>query len=238
MTQSPTCGELPTLTLQGRRVNDDVTVNPVTLGFGDVDCATPSGVQQTITISNYGSQDVPFTVSTAAGSWCSVEPKTGTVPKGKNGSTGTTTLTVTLKPPNGALGNRQESLTIDVAGPQAKQTTVSVIARSVGAVLAIKPLTLSDFAPPKGKSFSVTNTGNAFTYVHHESSVPSFSLSSKDTALFPGLATNVTVKYVGGPGAAGSATITTTQRETPPVSFFPKSASLCSPAPVVNVKRN
>ena len=235
-TQSPTCGELPTLTLKGTRVNQDVTVNPVSLDFGDVDCASAGGATRTITVSNYGGASAALAVSTPGSSWFDVSAGAPSVPPASGDKPGTTPITVTLKPVGATFGTHSDPIVVEVTGPETKTTTVTATVKSVGAVLAISPLTLSGFAPDGTKSFGVRNTGNGFVYVRHTSSnTGAFKIDNgtSETPLAPGsiFALNVDVTFVAEAAGTHQAQITTTRIGSPPL--YPRSGNLCEPAPVV-----
>jgi hypothetical protein len=231
-TQSPTCGELPTLTLSGTRVNTEVTVNPISLGFGSVGCGV-GGATKTVTISNFSNMPASFTAAAPAISWFTVDPASGTVPREMMGVPGTATVTVTLKPVP-TFGNRTDAIDIIVAEP-AKTTTVLASVMGKGAVLSISPMTLSGFAPDETKSYLVRNVGNDFIYVRNTSSDGAFTVDGT-TALFPDnpFGFGVGVKFVAQGSGTHNATITTMRISSPPF-VLPESGTFCEAPGVVNV---
>ncbi|MDF2693551.1 MAG: hypothetical protein K0S65_1934 [Labilithrix sp.] len=228
MTQTPTCGALPALTLKGQRVNQDVTVNPAALDFDEVDCNSASGGSRTITVTNFGGGDVSFNTSTTPSSWFTVSPSSGTVPKAKGPDPGTAPITVTLKPLTGPIGDHEDPITIDIGGPQPKITNVVAKLKSVGAVLSIQPTTLDGFTPDQTRSFSVRNDGNKFITARHTSSnTGAFAITGGSTTLlFPGviIPLSVSVKFVAQTSGQHSSNITTARES---------GAQLCSPPATV-----
>ncbi len=239
--QQPTCGALPKLTLKGTRVNQDVTINPASVDFGDVDCLSTGGATRTITVSNFGGDVANFEIAQPADSWFEVttENATTTVPKASGATPGTVTITVKLKVVGSTIGNHAEAISVKVTKPTPeKTTTVTATVKSVGGVLDISPLTLSGFSAGGTKSFYVRNVGNKFVYVRHTSSNPTaFTVSDRTehSALDPGvfLPFNVDVKFVAAGSGSYLADIVTEKATSPPL--YPSSGNLCLPAPVVKV---
>ncbi len=238
-TQEPTCGALPKLTLEGTRVNQDVTVNPASLDFGEVGCQTAGGATRTITVSNYGPSPADFTVSTSPTSWFEVSTDATSVPKATGGTPGTRTITVKLKPVGSAIGDHAEPIEVNVTTlVPPKKTTVTASVKSVGAVLTISPAALNGFANDQTRPFTVKNTGNKFVYVRHTSSnTGAFAIvnNSNESALTPGafFPTSVDVKFVAQANGTHSADIVTARINSP--LLFPESANLCEPPAVVKV---
>ena len=233
-TQEPTCGALPQLTLEGTRVNQDVTVNPVSLAFGDVDCQSGGGATKTITISNYGNMPVDFNVSTPPSSWFDVTPGGPSVPKANGNTPGQQTITVKLKPVGSTIGNHTDPVEVAIMGPAPKTTTVTATVRSVGGILSISPTTLSGFGEGTTKSFTIRNTGNKFIYARHTSSNAGAFAVDGTSALTPGLPLPVNVKFVAQQSGTHQADITTTRTSSPPI-ILPESGNLCEPPAVVKV---
>ncbi len=234
-TEMPTCGALPKLTLKGTRVNQDVTVNPVLLDFGEVDCSSAGGATKTLSISNYSGALVPFTVSTASTRY-SVNPPSGAVPAANGTTPGKVDVVVRLEAVGAALDTYNDTIEVATSGPQARKTTVALSVKTVGAMVSVQPTTLTGFGGDAIESFTVKNTGNKFIYLQHTSSdSSSFTLvnNSDNTPLYPGISLGVSVKFVAQGSGQRSATITTTRRDTPVLSLFPSSAALCEPAAVV-----
>jgi hypothetical protein len=232
-TQTPMCGAVPSLTLKGQRVNQDVTVSPVSLDFGTVDCTAVGGVTRTVTISNFGGTDVPFTTSTPANSWFTVSPG-GTVPRKTGPNAGVANVIVTLKPVGGAIGDHTDAISIAVAGPQPKVTTITAAVKSEGAILTVQPTTLDGFAPNQTRSFTIRNDGNKSIYVRNTSSNPgAFSIvNNSDSFWVTGelpIPMSVSVKFVAQAQGQHTSTITTT-RGTP---LLGDSAQLCASPAVV-----
>lgn len=238
-TETPTCGALPKLTLKGTRVNQDVTVNPVLLNFGDVDCSSAGGATKTISISNYSGGLVPFTVSTASTRY-SVAPPSGTVPAANGSTPGKVDVVVTLKAVGAALDTYNDTIEVETSGPQARKTSVAISLKTVGATVSVQPTTLTGFGGDEIESFTVKNTGNKFIYLQHASSDSNaFRLvnNSDNSPLYPGISLSVSVKSVAQGSGPHSATVTTTRRDTPVLSLFPSSAVLCEPAAVVTANK-
>jgi len=236
-TQVPTCGELPKLTLRGTSVNQDVTVNPVSLDFGEVDCVSPGGATKTITVSNYASAPATFTVSAPPASWFTVAADDTTVPAANGTTPSTRTITVALKPVGADIGSHAEPIAIDVTSPISKQTTVTASVKSVGGVIVAVPKTLSGFRPDDTRSFGVRNTGNKYVYVRHVSSNPdAFAVTSStdETALSPGvpLFVSVDVQFVSQTNGSHQAQIKS-EKTTPPL-LIPAGGNVCR-AEVVDV---
>lgn len=237
-TQEPTCGALPKLTLEGTRVNQDVTVNPVSLDFGEVDCQSAGGATRTITVSNYATNmPAEFAVTTPPNSWFEVSADSTSVPPANGAEPGKRTITVKLKAVGSAMGNHSDPIEVDVKSPvPGKKTTATASVKSVGGVLSISPVTLSGFSMDQTRSFGVRNTGNKFVYVRHTSSnTNAFTIVNGTSAspLTPGsfLPLNVDVKFVAQAAGTYQADITTERGNAPPP--FPQSGNLCEPAPVV-----
>ncbi|MBX3207379.1 MAG: choice-of-anchor D domain-containing protein [Labilithrix sp.] len=233
-TETPTCGAPPKLTLKGKRVNEDVTVNPVSINFNDVDCGS-GGMTRTIVISNFSATAVPFEATTNADARYALSVTSGSVPAASGGTEGKTSIVVTLKPVND-LGPHADKVDIKVSpvGGE-KTTTVSVAMRTVGGLLVIDPAERS-FGPGDTKSFTVKNVGNKFIYGRHASSNTSaFQIvnNTSEGPLFPDIARRVDVKFVASPDGAHSARVDTTRINTPPQYslIYPSSGQLCATAP-------
>lgn len=238
-TQEPTCGALPTVTLKGTRVNQDVTVNPASLDFGEVDCMSAGGAARIITVSNYGNGPADFTATAPSDSWFEVTQESPNVPKANGGEPSTRTVTVKLKPVGATIGGHSEAIEVKVTNPKPeKTTTVTATVKSVGGVIDIVPTTLSGFAPGGTKSFGIKNTGNKYVYVRHTSSNPSSFVVTDDTnetALLPGSIFYIArdVKFVGRTAGTHQADIVTEKGSPPPLT--PSSGNLCGAVPVVKV---
>ncbi len=237
-TQEPTCGELPKLTVQGTRVNQDVTVNPVALDFGEVPCVSAGGATKTITVSNYANVAASFTVSAAASAWFDVAADALTVPPANGSTPSTRTITVTLKPVGQGIGSHVDPIEIDVTSPNPKKTTATATVKSVGGIIEASPLTLSGFRPDQSKrSFAVRNTGNKYVYVRHFSTNANafvVSGSTDETPLTAGaiLPVSVEVNFVAQGNGAHQADIIT-EKTDPPI-LVPAGGNVCS-AQIVKV---
>ncbi|MCW5833050.1 MAG: choice-of-anchor D domain-containing protein [Labilithrix sp.] len=237
-TETPTCGARPTLTLRGTRVNDDVTVNPVLVDFGDVACGS-TGATKTFTISNYSASPVSYTVKNDADARYVVTPTAGTVPPAAGSNAGTTTVTVTRKPPGAAIETYSDAIEVSfVGGADVKTTSVELKSKTVGAVLEVQPTALTNFGGGETKTFNVKNVGNKFVFLRHTSSnssafeIPS---ESRETPLQPGAAANVKVRFAASGNGQHNANVTTTRTSTPFLlqAIYPSSGQLCEPAPTV-----
>ena len=237
-TQVPTCGEVPKLTLRGTSVNQDVTVNPVSLDFGDVDCVSPGGASKTITVSNYATTPATFTVSAPPTSWFSVAASDMTVAPATGNAPATQTITVTLKPVGTDIGSHAEPIEIDVTGAIAKKTTVTANVKSVGGIIEVVPKMLDNFRPDQAtRSFGVRNVGNKYVYVRHVSSNPdafAVSSSTNQNALSTGIPifVSVDVNFVAQANGSHQADITT-EKTNPPFPI-PAGGNVCR-AEVVKV---
>jgi hypothetical protein len=241
-TQMPTCNAAPTLTLKGQRVNQAVTVNPGTIGFGEIDCNTASAnAPKTITVSNFS----PNTVATfnvalkdGADAWLVVNPASGSVNPAAGATPGTAPVTVNLKPIGSVPGDLTGSIQITTAGPETGTKTVIASLRVKGALLEITPAALSGFTAGQTKQFTVKNTGNDFIYLRHSSSSTAFVIANgtDETPLYPPgdffpNALKVDVKLNTAGTGTHAAEITTVR--TSSGLFFPTSGRLCNVPTVV-----
>ncbi|HVH44494.1 MAG TPA: choice-of-anchor D domain-containing protein [Labilithrix sp.] len=238
-TTGPACGQLPTVTLKGTRVNQDVTINPASINFGEVDCLSAGGATKAITISNYANIPFSFDASTPTVSWYSIAPAKGTVPAASGNEPGTIEISVTLKPLGADIGDHSEPIQVNVASPQPKTTTVTATVKSVGAILTIEPTSYLSFTNDQTRTFKVRNVGNKFVYTKHTSSSPgAFAVvnGTNDNAIYPGsiFPSDVDVKFVAQQDGRHSAEITTTRANS--VGFYPVSGTICQPPPVITVR--
>lgn len=238
ITRQAVCGELPRVTVRGVRVNQEVTVNPASIDFGDVDCLSAGGATRSITISNYATVPAVFAVTSGAGSRFSASPSKATVPPATNGIPGAVDVVVTLLPTGSSIGDHAEPLQIDVTTPESRLSTVTAKVRNVGAKLVIEPTRLARYSRDQKKSFTVKNVGNKFVFVRHDSSSPKvFSLvgDSDESALYANAPFPATVEVRLGVSGDHSAEITTTRRDTPGFTFYPASGTICEPPAIVSV---
>lgn len=239
-TETPTCGALPKLSLQGRRVNDDVTVNPVLLDFGNVDCGSAGGPTRTLTISNYSTSAVNYTATTAADARYVLGSAAGVVPPALGNTPGTVTLNVTRRPPGTTLAEHSDTLDVSfLAGGNTKTTSVALTTKTVGAMLAIQPTALANFGTDETKTFRVTNDGNRFVFLRHTSSnAVAFVIpdETRETPLQPGASATVKVRFAAATAGQHSSTVTTNRITTPLLlqPFYPSSGQLCEAAPTVS----
>jgi hypothetical protein len=177
---TPMCEAPPAIVLRATRVNTDVTVNPLTIAFGDVSCnsaATP----RTVTVTNYSNQSAQFTVALPGGeaSWFTVSTPGGSVPKATGGTPGTTTFTIGLKP-GADLTPHSESVNVTITTPNQGTKAITASVQFRGAVLNATPLSGQAFplvftASNQTRSYVLQNVGNAGIRVRAGSTSPSFT---------------------------------------------------------------
>jgi hypothetical protein len=244
------CTDLPTVTLNGARVNQDATISPTAINFGEVDCDSPGGASQNITISNYADGSRSATIGPlAAGSRFSLSETNVTVPPQKDPNTpGTKVVTVTqnaIQDQTAAdLKAYSEDIKIHVDGvgatPLPRDVTIAATLTSVGAVVGIAP-TVRTFSTIGGstdtESVTINNTGTKFIYLHHVITGPGAgTFSTGDDAVFPGLPATFKINFSASSDGTYAATITTSRADSPFLSILPTSSHLCNaPAPDVDV---
>jgi hypothetical protein len=174
---TPMCEGAPSVVLRATRVNTDVTVNPLTIAFGDVSCNT-AAPPRTVTITNYSSQIAQFTVSLPGGdaSWFTVSTTGGSVPRTTGGTPGTSTFTIGLKP-GGDLSPHSESVIVSITSPDQSTKSITASVQFRGAILSVTPLSGQSFpltftAANQTRSYVMQNVGNAGIRVRAATTAP------------------------------------------------------------------
>lgn len=224
VTDKPTCGPPPKLTVKGARVNLDVLVSPLTAGFGDVPCNSGPGFLESraVTVTNYGATPVPFTV-TLGGPTFTVDPMTGTVP-GATGANapGTRTLTVSRNFVGPNVGDVSEPITVTINGAVTSTPRIQATLRVFGALLEIGPAQLNGVTSG-GSPFQVRNYGNApVTVLHGVSNSTAFSVTGS-SALNPGETKNPVVRLTATASGTYSTTVNTVYYSQGPLCIAPPS---------------
>jgi len=227
------CNTVPNIALSGWRVNQQVTVNPGTLSFGDLDCKINSTATKTFVVSNYSAaQAATANVTLPANSLYTVTPASDTIPMAAGATPGTKTFTIGLKSPLPAVPEaHSETLTIALLGPETTSKDVVVSLNVVGAVIDVTPPVLNNIGPGS-TPFDVKNTGNKTIILRHQSSASSFEVTS-ETTVAAGQTVRPTVRYRGGGGGGGSNTTRITTTRTTRTT----TAALCNVPAIVDVRR-
>jgi hypothetical protein len=180
VSMTPMCEGAPTVLLRATRVNTDVTVNPLTIAFGDVSC-NGSAAPRTVTVSNYSNGAATFTVSLPGGdaSWFTVSATSGSVPKATGPSPGTATFTIGLKP-GADLSPHSESVNVTITNPTQPTKTITASVQFRGAILSATPTSGGSFpltftAAGQTRSYVLQNVGNAGIRVRASSSNGAFT---------------------------------------------------------------
>lgn len=238
------CGETPTIQLKGTPVDQNVTVTPGTLEFGNFDCGSTPSTTKDIVLTNYSSSDadVSLTLQAGAASWFTMDSaplhvsKAGTSPS-------TSTRSLGLKPLGTMLGTHTETLDVTITTNPAQlvpKRTVMLRVDVSGAILEITPAQLSGFTRNQTRYFDIRNVGNAFTFLNYTISGNGFSVE-KDDPLYPvtdsrGVGQVVGVKFSALQKGTYNASISALRVSSPSgTPSYPTSAALCAPAPVVTV---
>ncbi|MFO0739290.1 MAG: choice-of-anchor D domain-containing protein [Labilithrix sp.] len=167
------CGALPTLVLEGRRVDADVTVSPATIDFGDVDCGAQAPATKTITVTNYAITTASYS-STTSGGHFQVSPSNGVIAAAAVGTPTVATVTVALAAVGTVPGVIDETLMVAVEG---KTVPVALHARVRGALLEVSQPALSLARVTGGAGtakVTLTNKGNVDACVRYVRSNDTF----------------------------------------------------------------
>jgi len=232
---TPLCEGAPSLTLRATRVNQDVTVNPATVDFGNVDCNAAAS-PRTVTITNHGNQNASFDVALPGGdtSWFTVSTTGGTVPKAMGPNPGTTSFTIGIKP-GADLTRRSETINVTITSPDQGTKTVTATVQRRGAVLEVtaasgQPFPLTFTAANQTKQYLVRNVGNDGVRVRATSTSAAFSPEDPPYQLsFPSFPVSVNVRSNSDGNATGFINFVRTDNLLPP------SGALCN-TPTVPVK--
>ncbi|CAN5826231.1 hypothetical protein BH11MYX4_BH11MYX4_56450 [soil metagenome] len=172
-TTTKICGAPPILTVSGRRVTSEVTVNPA--DWGAQSCGT-TPASKNVVITNYANAIVTYTIDQGASpSFVATDMSGGSVPAAPNPQTPQTgTIRVVPKPLATAapLPNVNEKLGVVLGstGPGISgRRDVALHVDTRGAIVTITPATLaltSDGSNTDSKPFTVTNTGNELVYLN------------------------------------------------------------------------
>jgi hypothetical protein len=124
-----------------------------------------------------------------------------------------------------------ETVTVNVGGAHSVGLNVNVH----GAVLQVQPTQLGGYLPNQTQTFNVTNTGDSFVYVAHQSTDSIYSVSPSKSQLYwlnSGANSNtIQVKLTASNDAgAHSADINTVRIDTPLLEqlIYPESAHVCN----------
>lgn len=202
------CGDVPTLTLSGERVNQDIIAGPGDLPFGTVDCnSTPP--PKAITITNFADEAAAFDVKLGPNTRFTVSELSGEVPAG-NGTASKKNLDV--RPVTAVLGNHTEIIRVDILSPEAKTINVVASMRVEGAILEVAPSTLSFNPSNRKRDFRVRNRGNIPIRLAFSSTNPVFNPSDtaflyEDGAGFNLDEARIDVDYTGTAATTGTITM-------------------------------
>lgn len=184
---SGVCGAIPTITLSGRRVNDDVTITPATADFGDQPCTTTPTITREIVVSNYStSRTASYDASLPANSRFTIASGgKGTIPVAASLQTAqTASIVLEAKTVTMPLADVTEDLTITIDPPLPDGETtriVKVTMRPVGAILSVTPASINGFSKSGQQGFfAITNTGNAKTTVGYTATGNAFVVEADD----------------------------------------------------------
>lgn len=221
------CSEAPKLTLKGRRVNQDVTVNPGSVDFGDVDCKATSDDVREVVFSNYANSTATASITLPDSSWFKVTTATQiSVPAAAGSSPGTATIKLGLKQMPSQLEDHSEDISIDITSPVKTTKIVKARVNTVGAILSITPTTLDGFYLNQTRQFSIKNDGNKSIFVHLNNSNPNvFRSPTTDVTLFTGFFSTKLVDLKFTPFTFGTYTAT--------ITATPNSGALCNAPPVL-----
>lgn len=165
ITPKPTgtlCGELAPLTLRGKRVSYDVTIQGV--DFGQINC-TPPTTTKDIIISNYASSAIGWSVALGPASVFELRsaPSGNLAPGGAKPTVGLVTLAAKSTTKPGIYNETVDVAITGVAAPSggARQTTASLSVR--GAFLTYSPTPVPGFVSNGStadvKQIMLSNTG-------------------------------------------------------------------------------
>lgn len=236
VTEKPTCTTTPTITLKGRRVNQDVLLSPLSGDFGDWFCKETPDNPRTFTVTNYSTTE-PTTfelrLTAGAASWYTLNgPAVDSVPVAASASQPSTkTFTIGAKAVASQLGDHTEDLEVKITAPAASAGTrlIPIKLKAQGAILQVTPLNLNNFAPGEEKAFAIKNVGNYLVYVRYAISGVGFSVtdSANDDFLDPGANNDIKVRFDAASAGTYNATVDISRQGV----IFLKTAPLCEPPP-------
>lgn len=230
------CSDVPSFTLKGQRVSDDIVVNPASADFSSVDCNAGSGTKQTLTISNFSqSEDAIFTTTLPAGTRFKVTPTSGTVQRGAGGAPGKLDLTVEV--PNGGDEPKalNETLRVDITSPKVLSYDVKLTVKVVGALITVDPASLDNIPQDGNKTATVTNAGNAQVCLFFSSDSSRFSVPGfPPTIISAGQQGSVRVSFSSMNSGTFNGNVSMTRGSDLPC-FGAGGAVLCKPAPTLPV---
>lgn len=162
------CGVVPTLPVQGQRVNQDVTISPA--DFGRLACNSTPTLQRDVTITNYSANALTYTAALQNGATSQFSIVSGATGALAPGSTTPTVAAVKLsmKTIGTTLGPLNEVVDIAITGipaPSGGARTAAATANVRGVVLTITPNNSTGFVNTETRNFTFANTGNeAYAY--------------------------------------------------------------------------
>ena len=155
------CGDRPTLTSRGKRIDTTVTISVA--DWGSVDCNTADPGQRTITIQNFFTGQVGYQVALGGGSAFElVSPAQGTVNAGQSAE-----VTLAAKATGTSLGTIEEDVDVTISGvaaPSGGPRKTKARIRVRGAIVGVTPASITSYRyiynDTDWKAFAVGNTGN------------------------------------------------------------------------------
>lgn len=159
------CGAVPVLSLEGRRVNSNVTISSG--DWGKQNCM-PQPSAKDIVISNYSGTTLDYTASLVAGSAFTIQGSaSGKINPGNETTPMTKAIKVQPKPFGTNVKVIQEDLTIEITGISAPDGGTRKVPLKVdvrGAIVTIAPQQILTFASngttTDTRTFTAQNTGN------------------------------------------------------------------------------
>jgi hypothetical protein len=159
------CGDKPTVSIAGLRVNTDVTLS--TADFGPQPCGAAGGPTRDVVITNYASTALTYTASLPATSPFTITAGAqGTLAAASPSTETTAAITIGLGPTGTALGVVEEMLTVEIsplAPPDGGARTAKVRLDVRGALVTVTPESAtfrSDGKKTDRKTFTFENQGN------------------------------------------------------------------------------
>lgn len=158
------CGAVPSLPVEGQRVNQDVTISPV--DFGNQLCNTSPAITRDVVISNFSGSTLAYNatlVNGAASAFTISGGASGTIGGGTSATPTTQAVTLTMKPVGQNLGAIAEKVQVEITGigpPSGgiRQTDATSSVR--GVIFNVTPSNSTNYVRYETRTFAFTNSGN------------------------------------------------------------------------------